>query len=479
MSLGTIDLSVLFLYFAIVIGLGYVAMRRTRHFADYAVAGRRLPIVLLFATMAATSTGGAATVGRTSQTYLAGIVVFTTTIGFVLQQLLSGLFLAPRIRGIGKIYTVGDAMGFYYGRAGRSVTGLFSFLYSVTLFGVQLLAMGRILQTITGLSLVPLTIAGSLLTVLYTGFGGIWAVIYTDLLQFVVLAFGITTAAVVAVRAAGGIEGLTAELDPVLLSPSGTWPTSQIIAIFVAFLLGELLAPYFVQRFASTRSPSDTRWGVTLFGSYYGFYTIIVIVLGLSGVVLLGNTEPDLVLTTIVRDFLPVGLKGLVFAALLAAVMSTGDSILNNASVIFTRDIYSMFLRRDTSDAKMLRAARVSTLVIGTAGVAAALSLPDVFELLIYTYMLWAPTIVPPLVVALMWGGPRNRRVAPQAALPAILAGATTIVIWGPRVLGEPLGIPSVLAGVIANLTVLFAAHCMTQHLPPNDMFRPEEVEAG
>ncbi len=479
MSLGGIDLTILMLYFVVVLGLGYIAMRQTKQFADYAVAGRRLPIVLLFATMAATSTGGAATVGRASQTYLAGIVVFTTTIGFVLQQLLSGLFLAPRIRAVGKLYTVGDAMGFYYGRAGRAITGVFSFLYSVTLFGVQLLAMGRILQSITGLPLVPLTIVGSLLTVLYTGFGGIWAVIYTDLLQFIVLAFGITTAAVVAVRAAGGIEALTAELDPAMLSPTGIWPTSQIIAIFVAFLLGELLAPYFVQRFVSTRSPSDTRWGVTLFGGYYGFYTIVVIALGLSGVVLLGDTEPDLVLTTIVRDFLPIGLKGLVFAALLAAVMSTGDSILNNASVIFTRDIYGMLLRRKASDASMLWAARVSTLVIGAAGVAAALSLPDVFELLLYTYALWAPTIVPPLVVALMWGGPRDRRVAPRAAVPAIVAGAATIFLWGPGVLGEPLGIPPVVAGVIANLVVLFAAHGVTRNWPSSGVFRPEEVEAG
>ena len=479
MSLGTLDLAVLLLYFAVVVGLGYAAMRKTKRFDDYAVAGRRLPVVFLFATMAATATGGAATVGRASQAYQAGIVIFAATIGFVLNQLLSGLFLAPRIRAIGKLYTVGDAMGYYYGRAGRALTGLFSFLYSVTLFGVQLLAMGRILQTITGLPLVPLTIAGSIITVAYTGLGGIWAVIYTDVLQFIVLAFGITTAAVVAVHAAGGIEALTAGLDPVLLSPSGTWSTSQIVTIFVAFLLGEALAPYFVQRYVATKNPSDTRWGVTLFGVYYGFYTVVVIALGMAGVLLLGETEPDLVLTSIVRDFLAPGVKGLVFAALLAAVMSTGDSILNNASVIFTRDIYGMFLRREATDERMLAWARVSTVAIGAAGVAAALSLPDVFQLLIYTYTLWAPSIVPPLAVALLWGGARERRIAPRAAVPAIVAGMTTTILWGTGWLGEPLGIPPVVAGVLANLLVLYLVHKATRNIAPTAIFVAEEVEAG
>ena len=91
MSLGTLDLAVLLLYFAVVVGLGYAAMRKTKRFDDYAVAGRRLPVVFLFATMAATATGGAATVGRASQAYQAGIVIFAATIGFVLNQLLSGL----------------------------------------------------------------------------------------------------------------------------------------------------------------------------------------------------------------------------------------------------------------------------------------------------------------------------------------------------------------------------------------------------
>ncbi len=477
MLVGIVDLTIILLYFGVVLAIGYVSMRKIHGFEDYAVAGRRLPIVFLFATMAATATGGAATIGRASQSYESGIVIFTATVGFVLNQLLSGLFLAPRMRSIGKLFTVGDVMGFYYGRAARALTGVFSFLYSVTLFGVQLLAMGRILQTITGLPLLPLTIGGAVITILYTGLGGIWAVIYTDLLQFVVLAFGLTTATLVAIHSLGGVGTIVAAIDPVLMSPTGDWAPSQVVGIFVAFLLGEALAPYFVQRYFATRTPSDTRWGVTLFGGYYGFYTIVVIALGLCGVLLLGDVEPDLVLTSIVRDVLPIGLRGAVFAALLAAVMSTGDSILNSASVIFTRDLYQKLFRPSASDESMLRWSKATTMIIGAGGVVAAMSVPDVFELLVYTYTLWAPSIIPPLVVALLWGGPREKRVSPWAAAPAIVAGIATTFLWGSRVLGEPLGIPAVVAGVAANLLVLVVVHAATAGRRPAGAFVPEEVD--
>lgn len=476
MLVGTFDLAIIMAYFGVVIFIGYVSMRKVHGFEDYAVAGRRLPVAFLFATMAATATGGAATIGRASQSYQSGIVIFAATVGFVLNQLVSGLFLAPRIRAIGSLYTVGDVMGFYYGRAARALTGVFSFMYSVTLFGVQLLAMGRILQTITGLPLLPLMIASSALTILYTGLGGMWAVIYTDMLQFIVLAFGITTASLIAVHAAGGVGAIVSELDPILMSPVGDWSSSQILTIFVAFLLGEALAPYFVQRYFSTKSPSDTRWGVTLFGSYYGFYTIVVIALGLAGALLLGDTEPDLVLTSIVRDYLPIGLRGMVFAALLAAVMSTGDSILNNASVILTRDLYQKLFRPDATDASMMVWSKTATVLIGAGGVAAALSLPDVFELLIYSYTLWAPSIIPPLCVALLWGAPRERHVRPWAAAPAIVVGIATTFYWGPGGLGDPFGIPAVVAGVVANLLVLAVVHGATTGRTPGGMFAPEEA---
>jgi SSS family solute:Na+ symporter len=142
--------------------------------------------------------------------------------------------------------------------------------------------------------------------------------------------------------------------------------------------------------------------------------------------------------------------------------------------VIFTRDLYHKFFNPKASDAMMLVWSKRTTIVIGVGGIVAALSLPDVFELLIYTYTLWAPSIIPPMVVALLWGGPTKRRIAPRAGASAIVAGIAITFLWGPRVLGEPFGIPSVLAGIIANLLVLIVVHRATVR---REAYRPEETD--
>ena len=326
MGIGYFDLSIIFIYFLAVLGIGFFSSKKIDSFDDYAVAGRQIPTALLFATMAATATGGGATIGRVAYAYHTGIVIFFITIGFVMNQILTGIFIAPKMREMGNIYTVGDIMGFYYGRAGRFVTGIFTFIYSVSIFGVQILAMGRILQSITGFELIPLTVAASVIVVVYTWAGGMWAVIYTDAVQFIVLAAGITLSAVLTYNMVGGGAVLMSSLDEMHTNITAGWPALKLIAFFLTFLLGEAIAPFYVQRYLTTKDARSTKRGVTLFGIYYGFFTILAIVIGLAGVVLLPGIDPDLVMSTVVKEFLPTGIVGIVFGAMLAAIMSTGDS---------------------------------------------------------------------------------------------------------------------------------------------------------
>lgn len=477
MGVGLFDLSIIFIYFLAILGIGYFSSKKIDSFDDYAVAGRQIPTALLFATMAATATGGGATIGRVAYAYHTGIVIFVITIGFVLNQVLTGIFIAPKMREMGNIYTVGDVMGYYYGRAGRFVTGIFTFIYSVSIFGVQLLAMGRILQTITGFDLIPMTIIASVIVVVYTWAGGMWAVIYTDAVQFIVLATGITLSAVIIYNKVGGGEALLANLDEMHTSITAGWPALKLLAFFLTFFLGEAIAPFYVQRYLTTKDPKNTKWGVTLFGVYYGFFTIMAIVIGLAGVILIPNTNPDLVMSMVVREFLPVGVVGVVFGAMLSAIMSTGDSILNSAAVIFTRDIYNKFINQDADDQKLLKVSKLSTIIIGAGGIMAAVTVPSVMDLMIYTYYLWAPSIVPPIVVALIWGKAMERKISPYAGVPSIISGMIITVIWGPKILGEPFGIPSLIAGIVANLVVLIIVQAITSNYEAKGLFRPEEID--
>lgn len=149
--------------------LGYYSMKKVSNFDDYAVAGRSMPLPIFFAAIAATLCGGGATIGRISFMHTTGIIVFFALTGVVINQIFSGLFISGRVHNAGKnVYSLGDLYGIYYGRSGRLLSSVFGFLFCVGAFGVQILAMGAILQTATGISLIPAALIASIVTLAYT-----------------------------------------------------------------------------------------------------------------------------------------------------------------------------------------------------------------------------------------------------------------------------------------------------------------------
>src|SRR5699024_2225302 len=129
-------------------------------------------------------------------------------------------------------------------------------------FGVQVLAMGRILETLTGFSFVTMTIIAAGITVLYTWGGGMLAVIYTDAIQFIILTIGIATALILALNEIGGVEPMieqVSSIDALHLDFTGGWTLIAMVAFFLTFLLGEALAPFYIQRYASAKTAADSK----------------------------------------------------------------------------------------------------------------------------------------------------------------------------------------------------------------------------
>lgn len=464
MQISGFDFCLIVIYMIIVLWIGYYTMKKIKSFSDYSVAGRSMPFALIFATIGATLAGGGATVGRVSFVYETGIVVFLALLGVVISQVLIGIFVAPRISKMKNIYTLGDIMEFYYGRSGQIISSIIAFLFMIAMFGVQVLALGRILEPIIGLPFVVLTIIGALITIAYTWAGGMLAVIYTDAIQFILLVTGIATATVIGVNKMGGMTSIIDQMAAInpeqLVVYGGPWTTGVFIATFLSFLLGEALAPHYIQRYAASKTSNISKWSTISFAVMYIFLTIVIMVIGLIGIVQFPGINGDMVFVTYVQEYLPIGIIGLVFGALLAAVMSTGSSILNTAAVIFTRDIYGKFINKDAPDKKLLDWTKYATLVVGFGGIIISLFIPSVMDLMLYTFQLWAPSILPPLVIAIMWGGPLVQKVSSKAGTPAILIGLFVTIIWM-NLLGEPFGIPAIVIGIAANLITLAIIHGM------------------
>ncbi|GHH98867.1 sodium:solute symporter family protein [Neobacillus kokaensis] len=473
MQISGLDLSLLILYLLGTLWIGYYSMKKISSFSDYSVAGRSMPFSLIFATIAATLVGGGATVGRVAFVYDTGIVVFLALLGVVISQLIIGFFFAPRISKMENVYSIGDIMEFYFGRSGQIISSILAFLFMISIFGVQVLALGRILEPVLGLPFITLTIIGALVTIVYTWAGGMLAVIYTDAMQFILLTVSIATAAVIGVVKMGGMTEIIEKVGAIdpghLVFFGGPWTTGVFIATFLSFLLGEALAPHYIQRYAASKTANISKWSTVSFAIMYIFLTIVIMIIGLIGFVKFPGINGDVVFVTYAQKYLPIGIIGLLFGGLLAAVMSTGSSILNTAAVIFTRDIYGKYVNKNAPDQVLLKWTKYATIFVGIGGVIVSLCLPSVMGLMLYVFQLWAPSILPPMAIAILWGGPTERKVSPYAGPPAIIAGLLMTLLWL-NVLGQPFGIPAIVMGILTNLLVFFITHSLTKNKIPSHL---------
>lgn len=434
-----VDYFVIAGYFALVMYLGYYSMKKVSNFDDYAVAGRSMPLPIFFAAIAATLCGGGATIGRISFMHTTGIIVFFALTGVVINQIFSGLFISGRVHNAGKnVYSLGDLYGIYYGRSGRLLSSVFGFLFCVGAFGVQILAMGAILQTATGISLIPAALIASIVTLAYTWSGGILAVTLTDAVQYVIIVIGVTLCAYLAIDHLGGFDAMMSILysNPRFetnMKPLANWSLVQFLGLFFSFLLGEFCAPYYIQRYASTKSAKDSKNGLLIFGVHWIFFMATTAAIGLASMAIQPDVKPDLAFTNLIRD------------------------------------IYNKFINTAATQAQLLRQSRLSTLVVGGISIGVAIIFQDVFGLMIYMFKLWPSAILPPLMCGLLWG-----KISPYAGAPAVIAGGLSFFLWSDKVLGEPFGIPANFIGIGMNCLVLFFVHQKMKGHKPEGPFLPD-----
>tara|TARA_R110002167_G_scaffold23131_2_gene82431 strand:- start:19946 stop:21349 length:1404 start_codon:yes stop_codon:yes gene_type:complete len=443
-------------YFTLLLVVGYLSARRVQTSDDFAVAGNRITWPILFATLAASYLGGGASMGRAGKAYSDGYVFMFATCAFPVATVLVGLYIAPRLKRYVGAHTVGDIMAHHYGAPARLFSGLFSMIYCIGILGAQALAIGTVFNAIIGIEVSTGIVLGMLVVLLYSTLGGMWAVIQTDVLQFLMLALFVPITLLIGVQQVGGAEALIAKLPELHFSMMGDYNLSLFVSIFVAYLLGETLVPPYTQRALAAPDARNAKIGYTLAGVFGFLFYFISSTIGLVALVLYPDISPDQALPELIRNALPVGITGLVLATLLAVVMSTADSYLNSSAVVFVRDIYQCFIDPDVCDRTRLWLERGVTLVIGFGAILFALYATSIIDALLLSYALWAPTVLIPFVLGVLFELNCSR-----AALSAMLAGTVVTLFWkwGPLELEASTQLSALIAGVIANLLVFITVY--------------------
>jgi SSS family solute:Na+ symporter len=238
----------------------------------------------------------------------------------------------------------------------------------------------------------------------------------------------------------------------------------QILSLFLTFLLGETLVPPYVVRLFISRNTRATCRGTLWSGLFSIPFFAIAGGIGLVALALNPTLNANLALPYVIQTVLPIGLRGLVVAGIIAVVMSSADSFLNSASVAFVNDIVKPLLPRPLAPKRGLLLARLATLITGSISVVFAIRITSLIDILIYAYNFWSPIILVPLAATLL--GVRAGKAAFCAGAAAGLCG---VFVWN-RLLGAPGGFNGLLVGVFANL----AAFWLTARLSRQPLVAPE-----
>ena len=292
-------------------------------------------------------------------------------------------------------------------------------------------------------------IVGTLPVIFYAAWGGVKTVMLTDAIQFAVLA--VTIPCVIFFSGyLFDFGALAAAIPEFHLTWHGGYAPGELIGLMVAFFFGEILLPPYCVRALAAKDPQQAGSGFTTAGLFGFPWMFVVVTIGVIGAASMPGASGDTVFLKTMEMYLPVGFLGLVLAGIFGIIMSSQDSCLHSASVAFSIDLYQM-ARPDATDETLLKYSQYAVGVIGAIAVTFALLVPGLVQALLIVYTMWAPTVVAPLVIGLLWP-----EVPKASGIAAMAAGAIAAAIWEWG-LAIPYGVPSLVAGLVANQVAFWA----------------------
>ncbi|OSC69466.1 sodium:solute symporter [Streptomyces sp. BF-3] len=462
-----VDYAVIVVYLAGMLAMGWWGMRRAKSKSEFLVAGRRLGPAMYSGTIAAIVLGGASTIGGVGLGYQYGLsgawMVFTIGLGLLALS----VFFSARIARL-KVYTVSEMLDLRYGGRAGIISGVVMWAYTLMLAVTSTIAYATIFDVLFDVNRTVAIVLGGTIVVAYSTLGGMWSITLTDMVQFVVKTIGILLILLpVAVVKAGGFSEMKAQLPTEYFDPLGIGGET-IFTYVLIYTFGMLIGQDIWQRVFTARSDTTARWGGTVAGTYCLVYAIAGAVIGTAAKVMYPDLAgADAAFATIVTDELPVGVRGLVLAAALAAVMSTSSGALIACATVANNDIWSRLrgaVGRGGDGAgdephDEVKGNRAFILIMGIAVILIAIALNDVVEALTVAYNLLVGGLLVPIIGGLLW-----RRGTAAGALSAVCVGGVAVVglMWHYGILANQ----PIYYGLLASLAVYVVVSLAT---PPTD----------
>ena len=458
------------IYWVISVGIGLYAATRVHNTRDFAIAGRHLPFYMVTATVFATWFGSETVLGIPATFLKDGLKgVVADPFGSSMCLILVGLFFAAPLYRM-RLLTIGDFYKKRFGRGVEVLTTIAIVLSYLGWVGAQITALGLVFNVVSGGEIGKETgmWIGSMTILIYTFFGGMWAVAVTDLIQMIIIVIGM-------LYIGGEVSGMVGGVGVVVEHAMNAgkfafWPALDakeilaFVAAWITMMFGSIPQQDVFQRVQSSKTEKIAVWGSVLGGSLYFLFAFVPLFLAYSATLLdpkmvagLIDSDSQLILPRLILDKAPLFAQVMFFGALLSAIKSCASATLLAPSVTFTENIMKPMMS-GMNDRKLLLSMRIVTLAFTVLVTLYAInSKASIFKMVENAYQVTLVAAFVPLVCGLYW-----RRATNQGALLAIFAGLSTwlsILLFGPA---EPF-LPAQLAGVLAAAAGMAAGSLLPQ----------------
>jgi SSS family solute:Na+ symporter len=444
----TLIITVVVAYLVLLTVLGIFLRRRIQGFADFIVAGRNVGLLVVTGSFVGSHFGGGMTVGGAEYGIIHGFsgIWYGVACGF---SYLALLVIVKKIYALRQM-TIADCLEhFYRTKRIRALFALLAFVSTLGIIGGQILAGGAIFANFG----VPREVGGILtflIIVLYCSLSGLFGVMITDVLQVSIGAFGVILASIVALGRVGGLSGLESlPAEKLALFPP---ELSALLWIIVPTTLNGLVSQPSYQRVNACRDEKVAFRAPLIAAFVVIVLAIFPVLAGMCANVLWPGIEPAAAIPQLLKEIFPPVVAAIFIAAILAAIMSTADSVLLAGTAFVARDLYQQIFKPGASDKHLLKVSTVLTVTIGLFALGVTYLFPVIIDLFLVSYAVMVCGGLIPVMGGFLW-----KKGTEKGAWASFLVGTTFVLLNVLNVIEVPyyyiVGLlPALLAYVVVSL---------------------------
>jgi solute:Na+ symporter, SSS family len=443
-----VDYALIALYFAFVLGIGYMARRAISNSLDFFLSGRSLPAWITGLAFISANLGAIEIMGMSANGAQYGMpTVHYFWVGAIPAMLFLGVVMMPFYYG-SKVRSVPEFMLRRFGPGAHLVNAISFAVAQILIAGINLFLLATIVNVMLGWPIPVSVVVAALIVLSYITLGGLSAAIYNEVLQFFVIVAALLPLTLLALHKVGGWQGLSERIsDPEQMT---AWPGNELAGfdssilsvIGIVFGLGFVLSFGYwttnfveVQRAMASKSMNASRRTPIIGAFPKMFVPFIVIIPGMIAAVIVpeiregkaaGTADYNNALLYLINDLLPTGMLGIAITGLLASFMAGMAANVSAFNTVFSYDIWQDYIVKNRPDHYYLTVGRVMTVVatvgaIGTAFIASQYS--NLMDYLQQLFSFFNAPLFATFILGMFW-----KRMTPAAGWVGLVAGTATAI---------------------------------------------------